>query len=615
MKHSIHRYTAVYISTLLALSACGSDSTGDNNENTVEDVTLTIANGESVEITESASYDVLIIEEDASVTAPEGKSLTLTVDSVETAIASGEYSGDVVLSVTDSIPVVYSDSITNYFRTAVYIEDGAYVAEKSVSAALAQGEVDDATASDLVISSTGANFNGIVVTSSAESTSPYDYLIDSPTMDFTGNGGNDFSGYGAAIMSSGYANVQVTDAVITTNGAIRTAVFVGGNSTMTVNNAVIETYNGTLPEDYTFNVDLGRMMEAPWMLGITGNVRSTNLVGNGTAYYINSVITSQGWGVLSTDDTSDSRLYCINSDIKTIESGYGAYSIGNNLDYFSGCNMDVVDYGVIMAAPGDTTFTDSSYVKSARIGVMLHSGTGELRIENGTVFETQEAVIQAKSSFPTIVIDNATLVASNNVLLEMIENDDPYGAYLQSLNTGSESGGGNQPPEGGDASQLNDGGSSSELVATLSDVTLTGDIINGNTANGSLSLTLEGATLTGAITTSEATPGYLEFYDDAVSFFTDVLESDGYVNYNLIGKVVHEYTEVEAEDTISVFMDSTSSWTVTTTSYISSLNIEDGATLSALDGMNLTLLVDGVQVDIEPGMYSGKLTLQVTDSE
>ena len=615
MKHSIHRYTAVYISTLLALSACGSDSTEDNNENTVEDVTLTIASGESVEITKSTSYDVLIIEEDASVTAPEGKSLTLTVDSVETAIASGEYSGDVVLSVTDSIPVVYSDSITNYFRTAVYIEDGAYVAEKSVLAALAQGEVDDATASDLVISSTGANFNGIVVTSSAESTDSYDYLIDSPTMDFTGNGGNDFSGYGAAIMSSGYANVQVNDAVITTNGAIRTAVFVGGNSTMTVNNAVIETYNGTLPEDYTFNVDLGRMMEAPWMLGITGNVRSTNLVGNGTAYYINSVITSQGWGVLSTDDTSDSRLYCINSDIKTIESGYGAYSIGNNLDYFSGCNMDVVDYGVIMAAPGDTTFTDSSYVKSARIGVMLHSGTGELRIENGTVFETQEAVIQAKSSFPTIIIDNATLVASNNVLLEMIENDDPYGAYLQSLNTGSESGGGNQPPEGGDASQLNDGGASSELVATLSDVTLTGDIINGNTANGSLSLTLEGATLTGAITTSEATPGYLEFYDGAVSFFTDVLESDGYVNYNLIGKVVHEYTEVEAEDTISVFMDSTSSWTVTTTSYISSLNIEDGATLSALDGMNLTLLVDGVQVDIEPGMYSGKVTLQVTDSE
>ena len=161
MKHSIHRYTAVYISTLLALSACGSDSTEDNNENTVEDVTLTIASGESVEITKSTSYDVLIIEEDASVTAPEGKSLTLTVDSVETAIASGEYSGDVVLSVTDSIPIVYSDSITNYFRTAVYIEDGAYVAEKSVLAALAQGEVDDATASDLVISSTGANFNGL----------------------------------------------------------------------------------------------------------------------------------------------------------------------------------------------------------------------------------------------------------------------------------------------------------------------------------------------------------------------------------------------------------------------------------------------------------------------
>ena len=69
---------------------------------------------------------------------------------------------------------------------------------------------------------------------------------------------------------------------IVTRGAVRTAVWVGGKSTVTVNDSFIETYSGTLPAGYKFSIAPGEMMEVPYGLGISGNVRATNLMDTGT---------------------------------------------------------------------------------------------------------------------------------------------------------------------------------------------------------------------------------------------------------------------------------------------------------------------------------------------
>src|ERR1700678_4543460 len=107
-------------------------------------------------------------------------------------------------------------------------------------------------------------------------------------------------------MSSGTADVTLLNAKITNKGAVRTAVFVGGNSTMHVKNTTI---------------DVDKMMAVPWMLGLTGNIRATNLVDNGTAYYSDSHIRTQGWGALSTDDTKRVRMYVSNTTVETVDSG------------------------------------------------------------------------------------------------------------------------------------------------------------------------------------------------------------------------------------------------------------------------------------------------------
>ena len=570
----------------ITLAACGGS---DDNKSTAASQSLDVAADATYTVSETTTLDSLTIASGATLAAADGYSLSMTVDGVETAIAEGSYSGTVVLTPTANIPITYGTLDPHYFRTAVYVEDGAYVASKSVASAYVDGEVSDTALSGGSITSTGEKFNGIMVTSSADNTDAFDYDITDVTINFTGNGGNDFAGFGAAVYSSGYANVNVDNANITTHGAVRTAVFVDGNSTMSVNNSTIEVSNGTLPEDYVWNVDLGKMMEVPWMLGLTGNVRATNLVGQGTAYYNNSTIKAQGWGVLSTDDTESVRLYCINSTLETVESGYGGYSIGDAIDTFSNCKVNVNDYGLIMAAEGSGLFTDGTVVNSGRFGVMLHSnGNGTLRIERGAVFNTDEAVIQAKGSFPTIEVDNANLNSANGVILQLMPNDDPYFAQFIAM----------FPELGGST------GSSSS--ASFTDVTLTGDIIHGNTASGDLNVTLSGATLTGAITT--ATTAF-QFELDGLAA-ADVTADQ----YYYIGQVQNTFEATAEEGGLYLTLDGSSSWVVDETSYVNSLTIEDGASVTAASGKALTMLVDGIETAIAAGTYTN-VVMQVATSE
>ena len=108
----------------------------------------------------------------------------------------------------------------------------------------------------------------------------------------TGNGRSDFSGYGAGVVGTGQGTTLVLDGVsITTTGVARSAVVVNDGANVIVKNSEIQTNNGDLPTDYVPTSDTAQMRSAPWMLGLSGNVRATNLLGIGTkAAYINSSI-------------------------------------------------------------------------------------------------------------------------------------------------------------------------------------------------------------------------------------------------------------------------------------------------------------------------------------
>src|SRR5271168_2207259 len=437
-------------------------------------------------VEKTTQLNSLIIPVGAMLAAPAGQSLTMTVDGVGTAIKPGTYQGNVVLTVTDDILAKFDDMAPFHYRTAVYVDDGRYAVEKSVAAAVVGGQVTDAAATNISITSNEEKFNGIIVTGNSR------YAVENPKISLNGNG-NDFAGLGAAIMSSGKADVTVERANITTRGAVRTGVFVGGNSTMRVNDSSIEVFNGTLPAGYKFNIDAGKMMEVPWMLGLSGNVRATMLVDHGTVYYNHSHIKAQAWGALSTDGPGVFRMYVTDSLIETVDSGYGAYSIGDSLDRFSHCTFNVADIGLIIAADGSAIFTDGTVLNSRRFGVVMHSGIGggTLTIDKGSVFNTRSTAIQVKGRGTQIIIDDAKINAANSIILQAMINDDPMAP------TGPFPGAPGSADAPGSAV-------SSAVTATFRNVALKGDIINSRTSQGDMGLTFENARITGSITTALA---------------------------------------------------------------------------------------------------------------
>lgn len=341
------------------------------------------------------------------------------------------------------------------------------------------------------------------------------------------------------------------------------------------------------------------MMEVPWMLGITGNCRATNALGNATVYYNNSRIKAQAWGALSTDAVQDVKLYATNCLIETEESGYGAYADGNSLDTFSGCRMNVADMGLIMTA-GSGVFTDGTVVNSGRFGVLMHGGgSGSLTIDKRSVFNTGAAVIQIKGNYPTIVVDNAILKSKTGVILESFANDDPFGGPGGGPPSGEDSPPGEGPPPAPAPDKT-------EVNAAFSNMRLAGDIINGHTGEGGsdVVVSFRNASIKGAITTAASE----RLAEDLTMADSDL--------YYLIGQVIHTYSAVPGDPYgMKVSFDGNSKWVVAETSYLSSLTIDEGAVITAPACHSLVMTVDGIDTAIEAGNYQGAIVLFVTESD
>jgi hypothetical protein len=651
----------------------------------------TLAAGEAWALTETTSLTSLTIGEGATITAPEGKSVTLTVDGVETgqALATtagydlvfvpGTYTGDVVLTVADANPVDYGGN-TAQFRQAICVDETGLSATKSVLAAVLGTQPTATSAEDLSINSTGECFDGIFVGSN--------YAIKDVEINLSGNGRSDFSGYGAAIVASGQGTTLTVDgATIRTDGVARAGVVATNGASVVVKNSDIQTDSGELPADYVGTIDTSQMRTVPWMLGLAGNVRATNLLGTNTkASYINSRIASEGWGVLSTDGCTTPTLTAINCQVEiTGEDGYGSYGIGDATENFLGCTFDVGTYATISRGSflfyGDSdpaavaklntdlglNLTEEdlaaipdqpTVVNSRRFGIMWHGG-GTLDVSGGTVFNTKEAVFLDKGQAITITVDGSggvELNPENGVIMQLMDDDDAGPNMAEggaTTNTYTEP----TDPVTADASHDLTTAGASDAVATFSNITLTGDFYNSTRGGGggamgapagdaaapaggapagdaaapagappaggatdttaagappadgagappggmmgggsiNLGLTFDNSHLTGVITASTAK------HDQATIAPED---------YKLLGKVTNTPAEA-VNNGVIVVLKNASTWTVTGTSYITSLTIGEGCTIEAAAGKTLIMKVDGVEKPIAAGTFTGHIELIV----
>ena len=219
------------------------------------------------------------------------------------------------------------------FRQALYLDADGIDYGKSVLAAVKGEKPTGFDISNIEIKSKGTlykdatspggtGFNGIYAAGG-------EYNIKNVKIDFFGDGRSDFIGYGTAIVAAGKGTKLVLDNVtINTQGVVRAGIIAKDGSKVIVKNSSIQTKNGVLPPDYVATMDTSQMRSTLWISGMTGNVRATSLMGTGTqATYINSSISSEGWGVLSTDGTNGAYLTAINCKVNiTGPEGYGNYN-------------------------------------------------------------------------------------------------------------------------------------------------------------------------------------------------------------------------------------------------------------------------------------------------
>ena len=182
-------------------------------------------------------------------------------------------------------------------------------------------------------------------------------------LDSDGTGGtyaSDFSGVGVAVVAGSGSDVTITDALITTDGFVRSAA-IAYSADLTISDSTIlclgddpltEAYDG-----YYNSSDTNAMLSPPWVLGIQGGVRAVNVLGDYSSVYIkNSSITSGGWAVVSSDgcnypaiviadsemeilpasdeDGMDSGFAILGYNADDYGSGYGVYCIGGAHEYF-----------------------------------------------------------------------------------------------------------------------------------------------------------------------------------------------------------------------------------------------------------------------------------------
>lgn len=588
---------------------------------------LTVAAGETYVLAATTPLTALTIAEGGTLAAPTGCTLTMTIDGVEcgsvltatlattTTIAPGSYTGDIVLTVAEENLATFA-GVTFPLRQALYVDGAGAVAAKSALSALVGGTVTDAAARGVGITSTGEAFNGVYVAGGGA------YEIKDTVIGFTANGRCDFVGDGAAIVGTGSGTTLVVDGVTVSNvGVQRTGLVADKGANVVVKNSSIRCLNGVVPADYVF-AGGANMLVVPWRLGISGNVRATNLIGTGTkATYINSSIASETWGAFSVDSVSNAQATAINCSIANLGTeGYATFADGNVTERILGCVLDAGTYATIIGASngtvyyGDSTSADiaqlnsdlelglseaeleaipvrSTVIDSRGFGVMWH-GAGTLHISGGTVLTSAATTFLDKAVRATITVDGsqgAALNPGNGVVLQVMETDNPgsnAGAYTEPTT---------DPVKDStfDTTAVHD----TDTTATFTDIELTGDFCNAMRTGRNMVLTFQGARVQGVLSSSVSR--------HAVTTITSAEYAElGHVT-NTPGPVVN--------NGVLVTLDAGSEWTVTGTSYLSRLTLSaDSAVTAGPTGGTVAMTVDGVLTAVEPGGdYSGAITLTV----
>ena len=431
------------------------------------------------------------------------------------------------------------------YDAALYVTADGINEEKSNADRIASGSYDTQSASGIVINDSESGHNGILVYNT-------DYTISNAEItmltDADGSDTCDFSGKGSAIAAFGSdTNVTITDSTIHTAGVATMPIFADDGATVTIQSSVLQSDGGTLNSDYLNTPTQTLMVAPPWILGIMGNSRCSNMMGRDTTTNVIDSETSAGaWAVLSTDAGDDMYLNVYNSSLtlnnadesaaaalqaeggqisETLDnpytvhygSGYGTYAIGRAVETFAGSEINVGTYATIFTGGsaiytaleagqiyelknhvGETTAVYEASedkvtaIHSDTFGFMAHQNSNTIVLEKGTVVDSGYATFLVKTGHSnqtlTATIDDST-ITNGGVLIQVMDNDDATNGGMMSMDDPLNTNGGSQnfKPYHTETAGFNTAQASSdgtEQTFTFTNGTYTGNIYNASGSDG-----------------------------------------------------------------------------------------------------------------------------------
>jgi hypothetical protein len=362
---------------------------------------------------------------------------------------------------------------TDKFSVGYYVNNGTIIKKNS----LLVDKDTPASSMDLDITAKGEGINAVIATGKETDITLTGSI--SASDDGDGKNASDFTGLGAMIIAFDHAKVKVNSMKIDTKGFARSAfisdtygqIFVKNSTITTMGaNPLIQAYKG-----YTNSADTNKMISPPWVLGIQGGVRASNMGGKqATLTLIDSKVSSGGWAVLSTDGCTSPVMNVLDSTLEILPaskggmssgkfsynskygSGYGTYLIGDAVQYFYGATISGTTYASIYTG-------GYAYYKSSKGKIELKDGEGKpietvagkgkpttinsvfgfmthgqacVNVLDGTVVNTEDAIFLNKASGAIFIADNAVLNSASGVILQMIDNDDrTVGGSMEGFNT------------------------------------------------------------------------------------------------------------------------------------------------------------------------------------
>ena len=437
------------------------------------------------------------------------------------------------------------------YDAALYVTADGISQEQSSTDRVSAGTYDEDSAENIVINDSESGHNGILVYNTDYAVSGVEITM---LTEADGTDTCDFSGKGTAIAAFGSdANVTVTDSTIHTSGVATMPIFADDGATVTIRSSVLQSDGGTLSSDYLNTPSQTLMVAPPWILGIMGTSRCSNMMGtNTTTNVIDSETSAGAWAVLSTDAGNNMALNIYNSSLtlnnadesaaaalqaeggqisETLDnpytvnygSGYGAYVIGNASETFAGAQVNVGTYATIFTggsaiytnleagktyelknSAGETTATYEAAedkvteIHSDTFAFMAHQDRNSITVENGTVVDSGYATFLVKTGSSnqalTATVDNA-VITNGGVLIQVMDNDDATNGGMMNTDDPLNTNGGSQNFKPYHTEEAGFDTSEASSDSTVQQFTFTNGSYTGNIYNASGSDGLNGNAL------------------------------------------------------------------------------------------------------------------------